>query len=61
MYTQVNQYHVILEAEPRVPAQTRSTLDKLYIQANASAARDGDGRSDLVRVVGIRLPPARTR
>jgi multidrug efflux pump len=42
MYTQVNQYHVILEVEPEFQ-RSPSTLDRLYIQANASATATGTG------------------
>jgi multidrug efflux pump len=44
MYTQVNQYHVVLEVEPyfkRDPAN----LNQLYIMANASSGASGTGAS----------------
>jgi len=44
MYTQVNQYHVVLEAEPVFQASPRK-LDQLYIQFNASAGATGTGAS----------------
>jgi multidrug efflux pump len=40
MYTQVNQYHVILESDPQFQ-QDPDKLDHLYIQANASAGTTG--------------------
>jgi multidrug efflux pump len=40
MYTQLNQYHVILEAEPQFQ-QNPNTLQNLYIQANASSGTSG--------------------
>jgi multidrug efflux pump len=40
MYTQTNQYHVIMEAQPVFQA-TPTTLNQLYIQANASANATG--------------------
>ena len=40
MYTQVNQYRVILESQPQFQSDP-STLDKLYIQANASSGASG--------------------
>ena len=36
MYTQVNQYHVILESSPRFQLDP-AALTRLYIQSNASA------------------------
>ncbi|HZU85708.1 MAG TPA: efflux RND transporter permease subunit [Polyangiaceae bacterium] len=42
MYTQVNQYHVVLEVQPEFQASP-SSLDRLYIQANASAGATGSG------------------
>src|ERR1700682_3584305 len=42
MYTQLNQYHVILEAEPQFQ-QDPNTLDHLYIQSNASSGTSGPG------------------
>jgi multidrug efflux pump len=42
MYTQVNQYHVILETEPQFQTDPND-LNKLYIQANASAGATGAG------------------
>ncbi len=44
MYTQVNQYHVVLESEP--PFQTNpERLNRIYIQANASSGATGTGAS----------------
>jgi multidrug efflux pump len=40
MYTQLNQYHVILEAMPEFQ-QDPDKLDKIYIQANASSGGTG--------------------
>jgi multidrug efflux pump len=40
MYTQLNQYHVILEAMPEFQ-QAPDKLDKIYIQANASSGGTG--------------------
>ncbi|MGA7218922.1 MAG: efflux RND transporter permease subunit [Candidatus Sulfotelmatobacter sp.] len=45
MYTQLNQYHVILETEPKFQ-QSPSTLNNLYIQANASSGSSGPGASN---------------
>jgi multidrug efflux pump len=42
MYTQVNQYHVVLEAQPDFQADPKN-LQKLYIQANASGSAMGTG------------------
>ena len=44
MYTQVNQYHVILESEPQFQ-KNPGKLDQLYILANASAGTSGSGAS----------------
>ncbi|HSY84229.1 MAG TPA: efflux RND transporter permease subunit [Gemmatimonadaceae bacterium] len=44
MYTQVNQYHVILESDPSFQ-QDPNTLNQLYIQANASQGASGAGAS----------------
>jgi multidrug efflux pump len=45
MYTQLNQYHVILEAQPQFQ-QDPNTLQNLYIQANASSGTSGPGASN---------------
>ena len=42
MYTQVNQYHVVLEAEPQLQ-QDPDKLSRLYIQANSSSGATGPG------------------
>jgi multidrug efflux pump len=42
MYTQVNQYHVILESEPQFQ-KSPGKLNQLYIQANASSGTSGSG------------------
>jgi multidrug efflux pump len=42
MYTQVNQYHVLLEVEPSFRLDP-SNLNQIYIQANASAGTNGPG------------------
>jgi multidrug efflux pump len=44
MYTQVNQYHVVLEVDPGFQ-QDPDMLNHLYIQANASAGASGPGAS----------------
>ena len=45
MYTQLNQYHVILEALPQFQ-QDPNVLQHLYIQANASSGTSGPGASN---------------
>jgi multidrug efflux pump len=44
MYTQVNQYHVVLETEPLFQKDPNK-LNDLYIQSNASAGASGAGAS----------------
>jgi multidrug efflux pump len=44
MYTQLNQYHVILEAQPQFTI-TPEMLDHIYIQANAAQGTTGAGAS----------------
>jgi multidrug efflux pump len=44
MYTQLNQYHVILESEPQFQNDP-DKLNKLYIQANAAAGSTGAAAS----------------
>jgi multidrug efflux pump len=44
MYTQLNQYHVILEAQPQFQKDP-GKLNKLYIQANASSGASGAASS----------------
>src|SRR5450755_981922 len=44
MYTQLNQYHVILEAQPEFQRDP-NTLQHLYIQSNASSGTSGPGAS----------------
>ena len=44
MYTQLNQYHVILETSPSTQ-QSPSKLQDLYIQTNASVGGSGPGAS----------------
>ena len=44
MYTQVNQYHVVLEAEPQFQ-KNPNKLNELYIQSNASSGASGAGAS----------------
>ena len=46
MYTQLNQYHVILEAQPQFQLDPNK-LNDLYMQANALVGRDGRRRSRL--------------
>src|SRR5579863_9100734 len=45
MYTQLNQYHVILEAQPQFQ-QDPNALRDLYIQANASSGTSGPGAAN---------------
>jgi multidrug efflux pump len=42
MYTQVNQYHVVLESEPQFQKDPNK-LNQLYIQSNASSGASGAG------------------
>ncbi|MGH9616851.1 MAG: efflux RND transporter permease subunit, partial [Acidobacteriaceae bacterium] len=42
MYTQLNQYHVILEAQPQFQKDPEK-LSKIYVQANASSGASGAG------------------
>ncbi len=44
MYTQVNQYHVVLESQPQFQLDPNN-LNHLYIQSNASAGAIGTGAS----------------
>jgi multidrug efflux pump len=44
MYTQVNQYHVLLEVEPYFRLDP-SNLNQIYIQANSSSGASGAGAS----------------
>jgi multidrug efflux pump len=44
MYTQLNQYHVILEADPAIQTSP-ARLQDLYIQTNASSGTSGPGAS----------------
>jgi multidrug efflux pump len=44
MYTQVNQYHVVLESQPQFQKDPNK-LHQLYIQANASSGASGAGAS----------------
>ncbi len=44
MYTQVNQYHVVLESEPQFQLDPNK-LNHLYIQSNASSGATGTGAS----------------
>ena len=45
MYTQLNQYHVILEAQPQFQVDPNK-LGDLYVQANASSGTSGPGASN---------------
>ena len=45
MYTQLNQYHVILETAPEFQMDP-SKLSSLYIQANAASGTSGAGASN---------------
>ncbi len=42
MYTQINQYHVVLESEPQFQKDPNK-LNHLYIQSNASSGANGTG------------------
>jgi multidrug efflux pump len=42
MYTQVNQYHVVLESEPQFQKDPNK-LNRIYIQSNASSGASGAG------------------
>src|SRR6202034_2696563 len=44
MYTQLNQYHVVLESEPQFQ-QDPNMLNHLYIQSNSSAGASGAAAS----------------
>ncbi|MGC1619560.1 MAG: efflux RND transporter permease subunit [Candidatus Acidiferrum sp.] len=44
MYTQVNQYHVVLESEPQFQKDPNK-LNRLYIQSNAATGTSGAGAS----------------
>ena len=44
MYTQVNQYHVVLESQPQFQLDPNK-LNHLYIQSNASSGATGAGAS----------------
>jgi multidrug efflux pump len=44
MYTQLNQYHVILEAQPQFQLRPEM-LDHIFVQANAAAGTSGAGAS----------------
>src|SRR6202140_1348763 len=44
MYTQVNQYHVVLESQPQFQLDPNK-LNHLYIQSNASSGATGTGAS----------------
>ena len=45
MYTQLNQYHVILEAQPQFKLDP-SNLSNIYIQSNASSGASGPGATN---------------
>jgi len=51
LYTQVNQYHVVLESEPRFQEDPKM-LQRLYIQANASSSATGVGASNAFALSG---------
>ena len=59
MYTQLNQYHVILEAQPQFQKDP-DKLNKLYIQANASSGASGAAASTSFSA-SARPLPARMR
>ena len=48
MYTQLNQYHVILEAQPQFQLDP-DMLNHIFIQANAAAGTSGAGASSFIR------------
>ncbi len=50
MYTQLNQYHVILEAQPQFQRDP-DKLQQIYIQANASSGRPRAGSSHFLRAL----------
>ncbi len=54
LYTQLNQYHVVLETAPQW-AQNPANLGDLYIQGNASAGATGAGCRHIVFVIGLGL------
>ena len=60
MYTQLNQYHVILEAQPKFQ-QDPDKLNKIYIQANASSGATGAARQHFLLRLRLRPRPVRTR
>jgi multidrug efflux pump len=45
LYTQLNQYHVILEAQPQFQLDP-SNLSQIYIQSNASSGASGQGATN---------------
>jgi multidrug efflux pump len=45
LYTQLNQYHVILEAQPQFQLDP-SSLSQIYIQSNASSGTSGPGATN---------------
>ena len=45
MYTQLNQYHVILEAQPQFQLDPKN-LESIYIQSNASSGATGPGATN---------------
>jgi multidrug efflux pump len=51
LYTQLNQYHVILEAQPQFQLDP-SNLSNIYIQSNASAGGSGAGASNNFQASG---------
>ncbi len=57
MYTQLNQYHVILETDPQFQLDP-SKLNKLYIQANLRGSL-GTGRIVDLCIIGLHRPPVR--
>ena len=54
MYTQLNQYHVILEALPSFQT-TPDKLQSIFLQSNASANATGTGSRDFVRLFEFRI------
>ena len=39
IYTQQNQYHVVLEVDPQLSASTRASLDKIYVKSSDRTTR----------------------
>ena len=59
MYTQVNQYHVILEADPQFQLDP-DKLNHIYIQSSASSGQSGASAASLLRLPSVPHRRART-